>query len=247
MQSFGLPLAKLGEELLPGRGLLVTATLDSALEHVEHNLLRRIQQPGQCPGFDYRRSVQELACVDKPSAPLFGVWLEIHLWMQGFYPSYSPKLLLHLQNLVEVRKLQPSEIIYEAPARRPNSGAWLYEASAEEVPPLVWLLQGCVEHVWNPSNEKEQAVRSFELKHDLQPGQLWEKACIRDNLEFGCTCPFGTVRAFLSCTRHPGTLLATEESTVALLPQRAYDLLPAETRKLLNAYLLRQWPLYLNS
>ncbi|CAE7946984.1 YGR125W, partial [Symbiodinium sp. KB8] len=139
-----------------------------------------------------------------------------------------------------------SGMVYSAPKfqRQPRGGAWMSEGQS---PPLLWLLLGSVEHIWNPENETEQSVRVFQDQNRLEAGSVFEKASIHQRQGSWCAGPFSTARAFLANMAHPGTLRAVDCSTVALLPQEAYDQLSPALRRLLNAYLLRKWPTYLHS
>lgn len=169
------------------------------------------------------------------------------MWLDSYFPSYNPQLLAQLEDYLEIRKLQQKEVVYRAPNFRClQSGAWMTEAAEGRVP-LVWLLQGGVDHIWNPHCETEQAVRAFQDLHRLQPGLPFEKARISETTGSWCAGPFSTMRAFLAATAHPGTLIATDASTVAILRQEKYDELSADLRKMLNAYLLRQWPTYVRT
>lgn len=249
MQNFGLPLFDLRDKIpKDASALLVANTLEHALEMVEDAFLRKYQPaPGHCRGHTHFGIRSTLSRWVNPSSPLFGVWLDFHVWLDSYFPSYNPQLLAQLEDYLEIRKLQQKEVVYRAPNFRClQSGAWMTEAAEGRVP-LVWLLQGGVDHIWNPHCETEQAVRAFQDLHRLQPGLPFEKARISETTGSWCAGPFSTMRAFLAATAHPGTLIATDASTVAILRQEKYDELSADLRKMLNAYLLRQWPTYVRT
>ncbi|CAE7218991.1 unnamed protein product [Symbiodinium sp. CCMP2592] len=271
MQNFGLPLAELHDQAPAAAGaaapeqLLVAQNLDAAVEWVEEAFLRSYQPaPGHCRGHTHGnlREALSRAGLDMQS-PLAGLHVDVHVWLDGYFPSYSPELLSELVPLLEIRKLQKGEVVYSAPKtkqatcrssgmvysapkfqRQPRGGAWMSEGQA---PPLLWLLLGSVEHIWNPENETEQSVRVFQDQNRLEAGSVFEKASILQRQGSWCAGPFSTARAFLANMAHPGTLRAVDCSTVAILPQAAYDKLSPGLRRLLNAYLLRKWPTYLHS
>ncbi|OLP85653.1 putative vacuolar membrane protein [Symbiodinium microadriaticum] len=249
MQNFGLPLAELQ---------------DQAVEWVEEAFLRSYQPaPGQCRGHTHGNLRDLLSRHVDMQSPLAGLHVDFHVWLDGYFPSYNPELLSELVPLLEIRKLQKGDVVYSAPKtrqatcrssgmvysapkfqRQPRGGAWMSEGQS---PPLLWLLLGSVEHIWNPENETEQSVRVFQDQNRLEAGSVFEKASIHQRQGSWCAGPFSTARAFLANMAHPGTLRAVDCSTVALLPQEAYDQLSPALRRLLNAYLLRKWPTYLHS
>ena len=102
-----------------------------------------------------------------------------------------------------------------------------------------------VDHVWNPLCDSEQSVRAFQEQHRLRCGVAFEQARVLERRGAWCAGPFSTVRAFLCKTAHPGSLVATRPSTVALL--RGYEELPQELQQLLQSYLLRKWPIYVRT
>jgi len=250
MEQFRLPLVNLEVEekkLKKSTSLLVAKTLEQALEFVEEAFLKKYQPaPGHCRGHKHSGIKSKLSSSVKPS-PLFGVYFDFHVWLESF-PSYCPELLSQLEPFLEIRKLQKKEVVYEAPNffHWQSQGAWMTEAAEGRVP-LVWLLQGGVDQIWNPHGETEQSVRAFEDMHRLTPGLPFEKARITEKTGSWCAGPFSTIRAFLAATAHPGTLVATDTSTVALMRQEKYDQLSTDLRKMLNAYLLRQWPTYVRT
>ncbi|CAK9023030.1 Uncharacterized protein C24H6.11c [Durusdinium trenchii] len=251
MRSFGLPILDLQDQIpTDASALLMANTVEDALEMVEDAFLRKYQPaPGHCRGHTHFGIRSKLASSVNPCSPLFGVWLDFHVWLESSYESYKPELLAQLEPFLEIRHLKQNDLLYEAPHFRHShgaQGAWMTEAAECRVP-LVWLLQGGVDHLWNPHSETEQSVRAFQDMHRLTPKRPFEKARITETTGSWCAGPFSTMRAFLAQTAHPGTLIATDASTVAILRQEKYDELSTDLRKMLNAYLLRQWPIYVRT
>ncbi|CAJ1347815.1 unnamed protein product [Effrenium voratum] len=257
MENFQLPLRRLHEAPVPlpedelgGDALLVAETLDQALEFVEESFLQAYQPaPGQCRGHDHSQIRRRLASFVGPSLALHGVFLDFHVWLDGYFPSYHPQIFEHLAPFLEIRKLQEREVLYRAPPFRSlqRGGAWMCEAEKGKEPPLVWLLQGGADHIWNPNSETEQSVRAFEDMYRLSPGSAFEKARIVEKRGSWCAGPFSTARAFLAGSAHPGTLISTDASTVAILRQQAFEELPGHLRRIVTAYLLRQMPTYVRT
>ncbi|CAJ1377135.1 unnamed protein product [Effrenium voratum] len=245
MENFQLPLRRLHEAPVPlpedelgGDALLVAETLDQALEFVEESFLQAYQPaPGQCRGHDHSEIRRRLASFVGPSLALHGVFLDFHVWLDGYFPSYHPQIFEHLAPFLEIRKLQEREVLYRAPPFRSlqRGGAWMCEAEKGKEPPLVWLLQGGADHIWNPNSETEQSVRAFEDMYRLSPGSAFEKARIVEKRGSWCAGPFSTARAFLAGSAHPGTLISTDASTVAILRQQAFEELPGHLRRIVTA------------
>eukprot|EP00401_Gymnodinium_catenatum_P024637 CAMPEP_0117564134 /NCGR_PEP_ID=MMETSP0784-20121206/55869_1 /TAXON_ID=39447 /ORGANISM="" /LENGTH=858 /DNA_ID=CAMNT_0005361833 /DNA_START=90 /DNA_END=2663 /DNA_ORIENTATION=+ len=199
--------------------LLYADTLDMALQWVEEALLAvYVPRPGHCRGgvrhlHDVHSALSE---VTSRTDPLWGLWEDFHIRLGNLTPAYSHlEFVLRLRQFLQIRHVDKDEHIYKALFfSRKHSDVSVSHALGESPPPLVWLLHGEVEHVWNKAFDLK-GVLPFQQgdRHPLD--ERWEIASVSS--EATCAGPFRTVRAFLAGTAHPGILRATKRSQIVVL------------------------------
>ena len=126
----------------------VSQSVDVAVQWIEDQLLKDNSSTASMLRLQ-RQFCRSFQTVIDPSDQLYGLWADLHIWMDGFLSSYKVDALTGLRNFIELREIQKGDTLYKAPrlGNFPKGGAWMSEASVEEVPPIIWLLKGRLENL----------------------------------------------------------------------------------------------------
>jgi len=173
----------------------------------------------------------------------FAAVVDMHWWLRCLYGKfYEVSQLEFLASALEEKTFDKDQVIYsfELPARL--SHMVHMAGTADEVPPLIWLLAGEVIHCWNGHRLADLSQQQNE--RCLKPNLRLETAFLDADSERQCLGPFQTGPAFSGAMAHTGRLTAIRNGTrVALLHRERYKALLREhplAADLLNIYLTKK-------
>eukprot|EP00927_Polykrikos_kofoidii_P049381 TRINITY_DN43445_c0_g1_i1.p1 TRINITY_DN43445_c0_g1~~TRINITY_DN43445_c0_g1_i1.p1 ORF type:complete len:959 (+),score=140.06 TRINITY_DN43445_c0_g1_i1:65-2941(+) len=117
--------------------------------------------------------------------------------------------------------------------------------SISQTPPLIWLLEGHVEHQWDDqSADGHDLFTSARVSSRLTANKRLEKAVLDKARAGECLGPLRTVASFCGAMGHIGRIVSKREGTrVALLHRNSYEQLLHESPDavdLLNVYLTKK-------
>eukprot|EP00928_Gymnodinium_smaydae_P025798 TRINITY_DN20448_c0_g1_i1.p1 TRINITY_DN20448_c0_g1~~TRINITY_DN20448_c0_g1_i1.p1 ORF type:complete len:903 (+),score=111.40 TRINITY_DN20448_c0_g1_i1:46-2754(+) len=245
MRLFNLPITELHSKKHnvvtagpdDGKHLLLAPSLTAALQWVEEALLSACTpKNGECrAGPMHLHDEHEAMLKVIPHADaLWGLWEDMHVNVAS--RESLETLVTELKKVIQVCNVRSGTFIYEQPPPRIRAKQTpLSPSSAADVPPLVWLLLGCVEHIWNPQNDTDDSIKAFGRECGLQPDDTWEIGTVTEGRT--CAGPFKTARAFFACMSHPGSLQAVCHSKVAVLKRSDYEKLDPNMRTAIQMYL----------
>lgn len=176
---------------------------------------------------------------------LLPVFIDIYNWSNGYLPegTFEPSMLAVLSHHITVREYNDGETVYAADwtlPRAPNGAP-----SAKNTPPLIWVLQGIVEHRWGdggPNRAFGSAPSRIASGYGIATGGIIEHAELIAQAKIGTYSigPLATQTAFFGCMPHVGILTATAGAGVglrckcAVLTRAQYDIMRDEAPAVVN-------------
>ncbi|CAE8710792.1 unnamed protein product [Polarella glacialis] len=180
--------------------------------------------------------------------PLHALARNFHRWLDKYDKGYTAALLPRLIAAVETKTFQAGDVIY-SPEGISSQEMTISCGEPQQIPPLVWLLGGELEHLWLGTDHDLLHFRQYEAQHVFsfnkegptcfQAGRMTKEEQLT-GLVLG---PFSTYLGFLGAMPHVGKLVAKETSTCALLRRESFDELlrsDPEAAAHLQVYLARK-------
>jgi len=179
--------------------------------------------------------------------PAFAAVVDMHWWLSCLHTSaYCVSDLRPLAAALEEHIFNENEVIYslELPERLSHT-VHIARTAVTAPPPLIWLLEGEVEHCWNGHNLADCShLADLQQSCGIRANMRLEKASLERSPIWQCLGPLRTTAAFSGVMGHAGRLVATRAGTrVALLHRARYTQLLRESPEaadLLNVYLTKK-------
>lgn len=162
--------------------------------------------------------------------PAFPLAVHIHRWLNEYDKGYDPSMLPRIIGAVEVKELPKGAVIYD-PEQVTAQEMLTSSGDPSKVPPLVWLLEGELEHFWMGTNWPTFShFRAYEAQHGIPAEEkpLFEGGCVtaREAQLGHLIGPFSTLLGFQGAMPHVGQLKVagpTKSTKVALLTRSAFE------------------------